>query len=168
MSMKSIGIFYGSSTGATKAVAEKLAKIMNVSEDDVHDVAQSAPSDVALYETLILGTSTWGAGQIQENWYDFLAGLEALDLKDRKIALFGLGDETMKDTFCDGVATLYDVAVKTGATLVGEYDTDGYIFDSSKAIKDNGMAVGLLLDDVNHPELTDFRLRSWAGKLLES
>ncbi len=91
--MKKIGIFYGSSTGITSEVAEDIAKFMGVGSNDVHDVAKSAPSDVAGYDVLILGSSTWGAGNLQDDWYDFLDGLEVLDLEGKVVALFGCGDE---------------------------------------------------------------------------
>lgn len=164
--MKKTGIFYGSSTGTTKDVARRIGKILGIADADIHNVADSAPDSVADYDVLIMGTSTWGSGDLQSDWYDFLAGLQSLDLRGKKIALFGCGDETMSNTFCDGVGELYDRLMSTGAEFIGAYDTDGYHFDGSTAVKDDkgGKAVGLLLDEVNHPEMTDFRLRSWIGE----
>lgn len=163
--MKKIGIFYGSTTGTTENIASKIAKILNVDEKDVRDVATSAPSDLAPYDMLVLGTSTWGNGELQEDWYDFIDGAQALDLKGKTVVLFGCGDETMSDSFCSAVGKLYEAFKACGATMVGEYDTDGYKFRHSEAVVD-GKAVGLLLDEVNHPELTDFRLRGWVGTLM--
>ena len=45
--MKKIGIFYGTTTGSTLEVAEMIARELNVNPQDVHDVARTAPSDVA-------------------------------------------------------------------------------------------------------------------------
>ncbi|MDE6802597.1 MAG: flavodoxin [Muribaculaceae bacterium] len=164
--MKKFGIFYGSSTGTTADIAEKIAKILGVGSADIHNVNATSPSAVGNYETLILGSSTWGSGDLQDDWYDFLDGLKAVSLPEQKIAIFGLGDETMSDTFCNAVGKIYDAAKETGAKIVGAYDTEGYTFDHSDAVRD-GQAVGLLLDEVNHPELTDRRLRGWLNTIAE-
>ena len=79
--MKKIGIFYGTTTGSTLEVAEMIARELNVNPQDVHDVARTAPSDVAGYDVIILGASTWGAGDLQEDMAGFLDGLQSLDLE---------------------------------------------------------------------------------------
>lgn len=55
-----------------------------------------------------MGSSTWGDGELEDDWYDFIAGVEVLDLKGKKVALFGCGDESMTDTFCNAVGELHD------------------------------------------------------------
>lgn len=159
--MRKTGIFFGTNTGMTQEIAEQLAELLNIDKSDVHDVAGSAPTDVADYGALLLGTSTWGDGDLQENWEDFINGLSALDLTGKKVALFGCGDTSMSDTFCNGVGILYDRLKDSGAEFVGEFNTDGYEFDHSEAVKD-GKSVGLLIDNVNHAEMTPERLDLWA------
>ncbi len=163
--MEKIGIFYGSTTGVTENVAKRLAKLLNVADADVYNVAKAAPSDVAPYSLLLLGTSTWGSGDLQDDWEDFIAGLSELSLNGRKVALFGCGDETMSETFCNGVGTLYDRLKDTGAEFVGAFPDGVYDFSHSSADRDGGVAVGLLLDETNHPDLTDGRLKEWATLL---
>lgn len=158
--MKKYGIFYGSSTGVMADVAHRIAKRLGVKPEDVHDVAKTAPSAVADYENLVLGTSTWGAGEEQEDWFDFLSGLEMIDLRGKRIALVGVGDETMSDTFCSGVGHIYERLKNSGAYFMGSYPADVYHFDHSDAIVD-GQPVGLLLDEVNHADLTDGRIDGW-------
>jgi len=162
--MKKYGIYYGSSTGTCKDVAGRIAKVLGVANEDVHDVAKSKPSDVADYEVLVLGSSTWGAGELQDDWYDFLAGLESLDLKGKKIALFGVGDESMSDTFCGAVGELYKRLKPTGAEFIGFFPADVYDYSESPAEVD-GKIVGLLLDEVNKPELTDGRIAKWVEEV---
>ncbi|MDE6715152.1 MAG: flavodoxin [Muribaculaceae bacterium] len=162
--MMKIGIFYGSSTGTTQSVAEKIAEKLGVNKDDIHDVSKAEPSDVNKYDVLVLGTSTWGSGELQDSWYDYIAGLEVLDLKGKKIALFGCGDESMSDTFNDGVGELYDRMKDTGAEFIGSYDASVYDFSESRAVSD-GVGIGLLLDEQNKPELTDSRIDGWVEKV---
>ncbi len=165
--MRNIGIFYGSSTGTTATIAHKIAKQLDVPEEDIHNVAEAAPSSVQPYDVLVFGTSTWGNGDVQVDWIDFLKGLEVMDLSKKKIALFGCGDETMTDTFCNGVGIIYDALRESGADFIAPYDTVGYEFHHTSADL-GGMTVGLLLDEVNHPEATDLRLRGWVTKVKEA
>lgn len=167
--MKKIGVYYGSTTGTTEAIAERIAKLLGVDDKDVHSVSDTAPSSVADYDVLVLGTSTWGSGELEDSWYDFAAALEEMDLEGKDIALFGCGDETMADTFCSAVGTLYDRLQGTKARFIAPYDVIGYSFEHSDAIKpDHVDAVGLLIDEVNHPELTETRLRGWTTAVADA
>lgn len=163
--MKKAGIFYGSTTGTTAEVAEKLASLLGIDAANVHDVAKSSPSMLGDYETLLLGSSTWGSGEVQDDWYDFLDGAAVLSLKGHRIALFGCGDETMSDTFCGALGVIYHRLKPTGAEFIGEFDAAGYDFTDSEARRPDGLMVGLVLDQVNHPDLTDDRLRRWTASL---
>ena len=118
---------------------------------------------------LIMGSSTWGDGELEDDWYDFIAGVEVLDLKGKKVALFGCGDESMTDTFCNAVGELHDRLEPTGCIFIAPYDTIGYTFEKSKAKPGDALeAYGLLLDEVNHPELTAPRLAGWTTIVRES
>lgn len=163
--MAKIGIFYGSSTGVTAEVAREIAKALNVTDADVHDVAKSKPSDLGNYDILVLGSSTWGDGDIEHEWYDFLDGARALDLKGKKIAIFGCGDETMADTFCNAVGILYKEMKKTGAEMIAPFDAVGYNFNHSEAALGNHTYAGLMLDQVNHPQLTPGRIAEWVKEI---
>lgn len=118
MLMEKIGIFYGSTTGITESVAYRLAELMHVKKEDLHDVARSKPSEIGQYDLLLLGSSTWGSGDLQDDWYDFLDGIETLDLKDKTIALFGCGDQSMSDTFCNAVGTIYHRLQKNRSNIL--------------------------------------------------
>ncbi len=162
--MKKIGIFYGSTTGYTADVANRIAKALGVEMKDVHDVANTAPSSLGDYDLLVLGSSTWGNGELQANWEDFIHGAESMYLKGKEIAIFGCGNEDMADTFCSAVGEIYRRMQGTEAKFVGSFNTDGYDFSASGAIID-GVCVGLVLDEVNHADLTDKRIAEWVKTL---
>ena len=85
------------------------------------------------------------------------------------MALFGCGDESMTDTFCNAVGELHDRLEPTGCIFIAPYDTIGYTFEKSKAKPGDALeAYGLLLDEVNHPELTAPRLAGWTTIVRES
>ena len=158
--MKKYGIFYGSATGTTAKVANEIGNNLESGKADIINIKDASPDQFGNYEVLILGTSTWGDGEPEEDWYDMLLGIETLSLRDKKIAFFGCGDETMAETFCNGLGELYERLQKTGAQFIGKFNTNGYEFRKSKAVKD-GEAIGLLLDEVNKPELTAQRIKEW-------
>lgn len=165
--MKKIGIFYGTSTGNTEEVAKKIAGAMGVASENVHDVAKNRPSMLGDYDVIIMGSPTYGLGELQDDWYDFVDGAQALDLNGKVIALFGCGDESMADTFCGAVGELYDKFKDSGAEFVGSFDASCYNFTQSSAVRD-GVAVGLLVDEVNHPDLTPGRVKSWSEEVMKS
>ena len=68
--MKKIGIFYGSTTGTTEAVAEQIASHLGVGSSEVYNVGNTDAKVAEEYELLILGSSTWGSGELQDDWYE--------------------------------------------------------------------------------------------------
>ena len=68
--MKKTGIFYGSSTGTTEAVANLIASKLGIASADVHDAGKLTADLAGSYDVLILGTSTWGYGELQDDWND--------------------------------------------------------------------------------------------------
>ena len=99
--MKKTLVVYGSSTGTCQSIAETIAEKLGA---EVVDVANLDDAQVNEAENLILGTSTWGAGEVQDDWYDGLNKLKKLDLNGKTVALFGCGDcESYGDTFCGGM-----------------------------------------------------------------
>lgn len=167
--MKKIGIFYGSSTGSTAKVARSLGQLLGVDPNDIHDVERAAPAAMGEYDVLLLGSSTWGAGELQPDWKDFSKALEAMNLKGKKIAVFGCGNQKMAKTFCNAVGIIYDIASGTEADMIGNFNSDGYTFRESKAkLDDQGMMKGLVLDEGNDPQFTPKRLKAWAELVKQS
>lgn len=163
--MKKTGIFYGSTTGTTESVARLIADKLGIAPADVHEVTQLDTALAESYEALILGTSTWGDGELQDDWYDGLKVLQGAHLFGKIVALFGCGDsESYSDTFCDAMGLLYEGLKDSGCTFVGAVDDSGYTYSASVAATD-GLFVGLALDDVNESDRTDDRVSAWAAQL---
>ena len=155
-------VIFGSSTGTCEAIAEKIGSRLGAEVLNVQDLTADV---VAANDNLILGTSTWGAGELQDDWYDGINVLKSADLSSKTIALFGCGDcESYGDTFVGGIGELYDAIKSSGAKIVGAVSTDGYTFDDSAAVVD-GQFVGLPLDDVNEDDKTDGRIDAWIAQI---
>ena len=91
-------------------------------------------------------------------------GAQAVALPGKQIALFGCGDESMSDTFCGALGELYTRLQSTGAKFIGAFNADGYDFDSTPAFQD-GVYVGLMLDNVNKEEMSAARIKAWTDQL---
>jgi flavodoxin I len=162
--MNKIAIFYGSSGGKTQSVAQNIAKKLGIGNTDVYDVSNAKESDLSAYDTLLFGSSTWGTGDLQDDWEDFIKAVSSADLSAKKVALFGCGDSSSySDTFCDAMGKIYQ-AVKDKTTVIGFTDTAGYSFDASEAVV-KGQFVGLALDEDNESNLTESRIERWIVQL---
>ena len=161
--MKKTVIIYGSSTGTCQNIAEIIATKLGVS--DILDVAKVTASQISAYDNLMLGTSTWGAGEMQDDWYGGIKELKNANLNGKTVALFGCGDsQSYSDTFCDGMGEIYRELQSSGCNIIGSTPTDGYTYDNSTAVAD-GRFVGLAIDDVNESDLTENRIDAWIASI---
>lgn len=160
--MKNIGLFFGSDTGNTENVANKIADHLGL---EAQDIAGNSSDIFDDYDFLILGTPTANYGEMQPDWDYFVPELEDADLNGKTVALFGLGDQVdYPDSFLDAMGDLAELIEKAGGQLVGAWSTEGYDFNDSRAVKD-GQFVGLALDEDRQPELTDSRISTWLTQL---
>lgn len=91
----SVGACCSASTGNTEAVAGYITEASGVSFEDVGDATDA---EILGHDSLIVGAPTWHTGADTERagtaWDDWLYNeLPNLDLKDKKIAGFGVGDQ---------------------------------------------------------------------------
>ena len=116
--MKKTVIIYGTSTGTCEDLAGRIGAKLGV--NNIINVTDLDDSIIAENDNLILGTSTWGAGEMQDDWYDGIKVLKSANLEGKTVALFGCGDsESYPDTFVGGMAELYNVAKNVGACVIG-------------------------------------------------
>lgn len=159
--MSKIGLFYASSTGNTEDVAKKIIEKMSGIEIDLKDISDCADDEMKNYDSIIFGISTWGEGELQDNWEEYVDNVNEDNLKGKTVAMFGLGDQDeYGENFLDAMGIIYDKVIAGGATVVGAWPTDGYDFEESTAVRD-GKFVGLGLDEDNEFDLTEERTTEW-------
>lgn len=157
------GIFFGSTTGNTESVAQEIAQTLGVDAADIHNVGTTDVAEVANYDTILLGSSTWGCGDLQDDWYDFLDALAALDLSGKRVGLFGCGDsDSYSDTFCGALGQIYDGLQNTGCTFVGAYEPVDYNVTDSDVCR-GGKFVGLAIDESDSEDKNHARLEAWCN-----
>lgn len=175
--MGAIGIFFGTDTGRTRLIAKQIARKLEArrpgSAAAPVNIGRCTLAEFLAYDALILGTSTLGEGQLpglsvglaQPSWEEFLPQLAGLDLAGKTVALYGLGDQQKyPGEFVDAIGLLHAALSAGGARLVGRWPTAGYAFSASLAV-DGDHFLGLALDQINQPALTDERLERWLAQL---
>lgn len=124
-----IAILYGSTTGKTGFVARCLAD--HFPQAVLLDVAHTGAEDLGTYEAVLVGTSTWGTGVLQNHWARRLAALPPSAFAGKLVAFFGLGDrQAFPETFCAGLEKLkarYAPAAGRvlGPDLILDHDNEG-------------------------------------------
>ncbi|MGZ8219638.1 flavodoxin [Methylomagnum sp.] len=172
--MSKIGIFFGTDTGTTRLIAKRIYKVLG---EDIaakpQNVNRATPEEFMRYDALILGTPSYGIGDIpglavgcvEPNWAEFLPRLDEADFTGKRIALFGLGhQERYSERFASSLIQLYRFFYGHGADIVGRWSTEGYQFQHSDSIID-GQFVGLVVDQRSQPFLSDERIATWLTQI---
>ena len=172
--MNKVGMFFGTETGTTRLIAKKLHKLLG---DELADkpvnVNRIQPDDMLKYDALILGTPSYGVGDIpglsagclERNWEEFLAQFGCPDLSGKRIAMFGLGaQERYADRFASSLIALHKIFADLGAQMIGDWSVDGYTFEHSASVVD-GRFVGLVIDQRTQGMFTEQRLAAWVEQI---
>jgi flavodoxin I len=156
-----LAIVYGSSTLNTQYVAERLHAAFGSDTARLYNVKEITPEAFQEFRSFVFVTSTWGAGDLQDDWEVFFPHLDSIDFSGKTVGLVGLGDqENYPDQFCDSIRILHDKVIQRGGSVVGFTGTDGYKFKTSRSVKD-GRFVGLVIDEDNQSDQTDERIQGW-------
>jgi len=159
----SVTIIFGSDGGATKGVASKISKKCQGRSVDIKD---ATTDDFENCHLLILGSPTYGDGTLQTDWEENIDKLRSANLKGKKVALFGTGDQQAYPfSFLNAMGILYEEVSELGAQVIGFTDVAGFDYVESTAVRD-GKFVGLALDLDTQSGMTEKRVTAWLSQLL--
>lgn len=162
---KNTAIIYSFHTQKSKKVSEKIIEAFGKSKIEVVNAEEVNREVLEKYDNFILSAPTWFDGELPNYWDEFIPELEEMDLKGKKFAIFGLGDQKgYSENFCDAVGILAEIIEDCGGKLIGETSTEGYNYEASKAQRGDKF-VGLLLDQENQARLTTNRVKKWVEEL---
>lgn len=114
-----ISIIYGSTTGNTERVAEILKENLADHDVSVSNVTDCDNSCIADADLVLFGSSTWGYGDLQDDFAEYIETLDAGVLSGKNVAVFGCGDEEgFGEVFCNAIETIKEKAEECGATIV--------------------------------------------------
>ncbi|HNB21166.1 MAG TPA: flavodoxin [Candidatus Melainabacteria bacterium] len=160
-------LFYGTQTGTTEGVAESIKRHLPNLISEIKCIQFAKKEELEACDLLVLGGSTWGDGELTDDWLDFFPQMDKIDFSGKKVALFSLGDQVgYSYNFVSAMKLLYDKVLERGGEVIASrVSKDGFEFDHSQSIVD-GHFVGLVTDEVNEPELTEARIAAWADQVL--
>lgn len=112
-------IVYGSTTGNTQTLAGFIADGLEAAGIDVRvkNVVDADPRDMLNYDIILLGSSTWGDGDLQDDFINFYDKMEGDFLRGKRAAAFGPGDSTYEH-FCVAVDKLEDKLRECRADII--------------------------------------------------
>lgn len=122
-------LIYGSTTGNTEEVSNYVKSGLESAGHEVtqKNVADATPSELQDFDLIVLGSSTWNEGQLQDDFIPFYEEMNGVDLSGKKAAVFGCG-ESIYEHFCTAVDILEGKLKELGADIVAEsYKIDGDI-----------------------------------------
>jgi flavodoxin I len=160
-------LLYSTTTGNTETAAGYIAEATGLEAMDIADVEMDTINEC---DSLIIGAPTWHTGADSERsgtaWDEFLYGdLTSLDLKGKKVAIFGMGDQAgYADNYCDAMDELDSCFKAQGAEIVGAWPTAGYEHEESKSVRGDNF-VGCAFDEDNQPELSEERAKKWVEQI---
>ena len=166
--MNKVGLFYASETDNTERIALAIGRELLLPDEDIINIGnvKNVIQIMLQYDMLIIGTPTWRKGYLAVDWDNLYDALCGQNFTGKTIALFGLGNQfDYNFTYLDGMGQLAKIFKDNGASLIGEWPTDGYYFDESQADRGDGFFYGLGIDEDYQSELTEERISNWVEKI---
>lgn len=122
--MSSVRIVYGSSTGNTASIAEKIGALLRKAGHEVvvEDAATVQATGLAAgYDALFLGCSAWGEDtlELQDDFIPLFEHMDDMGLKGVKLAAFASGDSSYEH-YCGAVDAIEARGKELGAVLIAE------------------------------------------------
>ena len=163
--MNKTAIIYSFNAMKTGKIAERIKE--NFNDDQVELVNAELLTEELFnsFSQIIMGVPTWFDGELPNYWDEFVPALEDLDLTGKRIALYGLGDQKgYPENFLDGLGIMAEILEGQGATLVGFTSTEGYEYESSRALRGDQFT-GLAIDYENQGSMNKERVTNWVEQL---
>ena len=163
--MNKTAIIYSFNTKKTEKIATLIQEGFNDPAIEMVNAEEISDDLFLSFDQIIMGVPTWFDGELPNYWDEFVPALEEMDLKGKKIALFGLGDQKgYSENFLDGVGIMAGILEAQDATLIGFTSTEGYEFESSRALRNNQF-LGLAIDYENQGSMNKQRVAAWIEEL---
>ena len=112
--MASVLIIYGSSGGNTELTCEKVKEVLESKgvKTQMQRVELSKIDDLKKADLVVLAAPTYEHGVIQMHFIPFLKELKKVDLKQKPMAVIGLGDPKYDDHYHIESANVLTTAIK--------------------------------------------------------
>ena len=119
--MAKVILVFASMTGNT----EEIAKLVEQGVEEagvqltVRELPEAEPQELEDYDGIILGSYTYGDGELADEFLDYYDEMSELNLEGKIAAVFGSGDMSY-DKYCEAVDILSRKLTELGAILTQE------------------------------------------------
>ncbi|KAB2331804.1 MULTISPECIES: flavodoxin [Bacillaceae] len=119
--MSNILLIFASMSGNTEEMADLIGAAIKETGTSItiKEVSDCHAQELLNYDAIILGSYTWGDGDLPYEFEDFYDDMEGLQLTGKKAAVFGSGD-TFYPAYCNAVDLLIERLTSCGADVVTE------------------------------------------------
>jgi len=169
--MNKTAIFFSPEGGNVNRVTIQLGEVIGNEKVDIIPANKVVKENLYKYKQIIfvgstVGADHWSNKTIVDEWQEFFRKIDEISFEDKKVALVGLGNSVLyPEHFADGMAHLYKQIANKKAKIFGFVEAEGYTFTDSEALNDEGLFLGLPIDEENEYDLTAGRLEKWVSKL---
>ncbi|MCY9664152.1 flavodoxin [Paenibacillus alginolyticus] len=134
--MSRIIIVFASMTGNTEEMADAIAEGLKEAgiEPVVKNVVDTNAKEITHYDGIILGSYTWGDGDLADDFLDFYDEMDSILLDGKKAAVFGSCDSSYSEY---GAAV--DTLVKKLKELGAEVTLEGLKIELSPSKDDKAL-----------------------------
>jgi flavodoxin I len=129
-------IVYTSMTGTTEAMAEMIGKKLTESGENVviKDALEVLATEILKYELILIGSYTWGDGDLPDEMVPFYEEVMEIDLTCKMAAVFGPGDSTYYH-FAHSVDLWEEALKQQGAVILTEgLKVDRWAFEDTEIV----------------------------------
>jgi len=163
--MKKIGLFYSFNSNKTALIGKKIIEAFGDVDIEIINAEEVSEETFSKFDNIIAGVPTWFDGELPNYWDEFVPAMEDLNLKNKKVAIYGLGDQKgYPENFNDGIGLFAKLVEKQGAQVIGFTSIEGYTYENSAAQIGNQFC-GLCLDQENQGRLSKKRIQDWVETL---
>ena len=122
--MSKVLIVFGSSTGNTESIAQKLAELVTAGGHEVKliNAADASAENLADgFDAVLFGCSAWGMEdlEMQDDFASLFEDFDRMGLAGRKVAAFASGDPEYEH-FCGAVPAIEERAKELGAVIIAD------------------------------------------------
>ena len=165
-SVRPIAIVYCTTKGHTADVAARVARELGEERCALYLTKEIDADTLAAHPVVIFGAPTFGMGDLDRRMQRKLKIVDPTLWEGKTVAFFVMGDQVYHGkTFAGGLEAFAKFFADAPVNTVGLWPDQGYSYEASNSVREDGHFPGLVIDEINQPELTDDRVRCWVGIL---
>lgn len=164
LQMSTIGILFATISGSTRELAEIIADSLGLHDRDIHDLLETSLEVMDQYETILIGSPTYGRGDCHYLFKDGIPELLQQFSNRKNIGIFVMGDlKSHRKTFGGGLFGLYNKLDLATHRLVGQIPAN--LYDHAFQDWEESALPGLIVDKHGSKRINQERMHVWLKQI---